>query len=177
MASAHHGHSEGAFNLYERTIIAGAKQRYREIQADKARRALCPTPLLPAPKIAGLLPAPGHTSSPYTNPRDRLMIGGKVYAVGEGYVMAEIEDAIAAQRKALKLGLFQRAHELVEQTAAFSYHGSVPTRNGRRGTILRRLTDGRYVVKIDCPLLYWEFYTQDELRALVNVSAGVKAAA
>jgi hypothetical protein len=170
MAAAHHGHSEGAFNLYERTIIAGAKQRYREIQADKARRALCPTPLLPAPKIAGLLPAPGHTSSPYTNPRDRLMIGGKVYAVGEGYVMAEIEDAIAAQRKALKLGLFQRAKELAYQNADFKDGTVRCIRNGRTGTILRRLTDGRYVVRVHCPLLYWEFYTQDELAALNSVA-------
>lgn len=91
------------FTPGELAVINDLKAKYRQQPLTERKTVTPPQLLLCAPKIAGLLPAPGHTSSPFTNPKAKLMIGGVVYAVGKGYVMSEIEEAIAAQRKALEV--------------------------------------------------------------------------
>lgn len=74
-----------------------------------------------------------------------------------------------------KQGLFKRALEVIHQTAMFANGRGVTVRNGRTGTIIRRLTDGRYVVKVDCGQLYWELYDEAALDALQPAAKAVAA--
>lgn len=78
--------------------------------------------------------------------------------------------------KETKAELAKRAQELIHASADYKIGDRLTIRYERTGTILRRLTDGRYVVRInEVPFLAWDYYTQDELRAL-NADAARRAA-
>jgi hypothetical protein len=72
--------------------------------------------------------------------------------------------------KEIRRGLFEYVAKQAEEKAVFSVYRHVRVRNGRTGKVIRILTDGRCVVKVDCPLLYWEVYTQGELIVMAKAA-------
>jgi hypothetical protein len=80
--------------------------------------------------------------------------------------------------KETKIGLYKYAAKQAEEKAVFIVGvDKVNIRNGRTGTIVRVLIDGRYMLRVDCPLLYWEFYSLADLIGFAKARAAQRRAA